>query len=348
MPSSLRSLLGLGLVAGAIVVSACGDDPPATALQSLDFTKPEGEAGDFDRNSLVDPPSFTDSESLDVGAVQRFLGKTPYERPSFLATYQSNGVRAADAIISVARQYRINPLVFLVYAQTAQGLIGERNYPFPPDRVEYVFRCGCLEANKCLPALAGFDRQIDCLGRALRAAIDEIKTNETTTTGWGPDVASLTLDNLKVTPDSDATAALYDRTPRVAEGREGGTWIFWNVWNHYAVTLDYFGPIGIADGRWIGEPCETGAMCSAVEGAICADNYPGGLCTVGCTGQCPSQPSKPETFCARFPDGGYCLPICNPAAPTCRAGYKCVRVAGVGSGDSKHVCSPEAEPGTGG
>jgi len=36
------------------------------------------------------------------------------------------------------------------------------------------------------------------------------------------------------------------------------------------------------------------------------------------------------------------LPICNPAAPTCREGYKCTRVAGVGSGDTQHVCSPEA------
>ncbi|MBX3205897.1 MAG: hypothetical protein KF764_12560 [Labilithrix sp.] len=341
MSSSLRSLLLAIFLAGAFVALACGEDPPATVLQPLDFTKPEGEAGDFDRNRIVESAAFTDSETLDVQTVQRFLAKTPYGRPSFLETYQSNGVRAADAILKASRQYRINPLVFLVYSEITQGLVGERNYPFPPDRIEYVFRCGCLEATNCLPALAGFDRQVDCLGRALRAAIDEIKANEITTTGWGPDVATVTLDNLKVTPSDDATAALYDRTPRVAEGKAGGTWIFWNVWNHYTVALDYVGPIGFADGRWIGEACQTAAMCSGVDGAICADNYPDGLCTVSCNGQCPTQPSKPESFCARFPGGGYCLPICNPAAPACRDGYKCVRVAGVGSGDARHVCSPE-------
>ncbi len=339
--STLRGLLFSVSFAGAIVVSACGEDPPATVLQPLDTKLPEGEILEFDRNSVVDPAAFTDSETLDVATVQRFLGKTPYERPSFLATYQSNGVRAADAIISVARQHRINPLVFLVYAQITQGLVGERNYPFPPDRVEYVFGCGCLQANNCLPALAGFDRQLDCLGRALRTAIDEIKANEQTTTGWGVDIVSTTLDGLKVTPANDATAALYDRTPRVAEGQPGGTWIFWNVWNLYALAIDYFGPIGLTDGRWIGEPCQTAAMCSAVDGAICADNYPEGLCTVACTGQCPTEPSRPESFCAKFPDGGYCLPVCNPQAPTCRTGYRCVRVAGVGADDSKHVCSPE-------
>ena len=339
--STLRGLLFSVSCAGAIVVSAGGEDPPATVLQPLDTKLPEGEILEFDRNSVVDPAAFTDSETLDVATVQRFLGKTPYERPSFLATYQSNGVRAADAIISVARQHRINPLVFLVYAQITQGLVGERNYPFPPDRVEYVFGCGCLQANNCLPALAGFDRQLDCLGRALRTAIDEIKANEQTTTGWGVDIVSTTLDGLKVTPANDATAALYDRTPRVAEGQPGGTWIFWNVWNLYALAIDYFGPIGLTDGRWIGEPCQTAAMCSAVDGAICADNYPEGLCTVACTGQCPTEPSRPESFCAKFPDGGYCLPVCNPQAPTCRTGYRCVRVAGVGADDSKHVCSPE-------
>jgi hypothetical protein len=343
LPSSAgRPAATLIFIVAAVVVGACGEDPPATVLQPLDTSKPElGDGLEFDRNNIVDPAAFTDSETLDVTAVQRFLSKTPYERPSFLETYQSNGVRAADAIISVARQYRINPLTFLVYAQTTQGLIGERNYPFPPDRVEYVFRCGCLQKDNCLPTFAGFDRQIDCLGRALRTAIDEIKANETTTTGWGPDVASLTLDNVKVTPVNDATAALYDRTPRVAEGKGGGVWLFWNVWNHYALKTDYAGPIGIVDGRWIGEDCTTAAMCSAVEGAICADNYPDGLCTLKCTGQCPFEPSRPQSFCAKFPDGGYCLSVCNPAAPTCREGYKCLRAVGLGAGESQYVCSPE-------
>lgn len=342
MSSPLRSLLRLILVAGVIALSACGEDPPPTVLQALDFAKPEGEADEFDHDLIVDPAEFTDSETLDVAAVQRFLAKTSYQRPSFLSTYQSNGVRAADAIVRAARQYRINPLVFLTYAQITQGLVGERNYPFPPERVEYVFQCGCLQAKNCLPVLAGFDRQVDCLGRALRAALDEIKANETTTNGWGPEVTRLTLDGVKVTPSNDATAVLYSRTPRVAEGAADGTWIYWNVWKHYVVALDYFGPIGAADGRWIGEACQTSAMCSGVQDAICADNYPDGLCTVSCNGACPMQPDKPVSFCARFPDGGYCLPICNPAAPACREGYKCMRAAGGRAGDTQYVCSPEA------
>jgi hypothetical protein len=345
----LRGLLVSFLASVAIFASACGSDPPSTILQTADLSKPEGaDIAAFDRNAIVDPAAFTDIETLDVAAVQRFLSKTPYDqRPSFLETYQSNGVRAADTIVRAARQYRINPLVFLVFAEAMQGLIGERNYPFPPERVEYVFRCGCFAANNCLPTLAGFDRQVDCLGRSLRDAIEEIKLNEATASGWGPDKTSTTLDNVKVTPTTDVTAALYDRTPRVNEGEGGGTWIFWNIWNLYAPKLDYGGPVGSVEGRWIGEPCVVANVCG-VQDAICATNYPDGLCTVPCTGQCPAEPSKPETFCAKFPDGGYCFLVCNPAAPSCRKGYKCLRVAGVGSGDSRHVCSPEAAVAGGG
>ena len=38
---------------------------------------------------------YTDTETIGLPAVQRLLHKTPYERASFLETYQSNGVRAA-------------------------------------------------------------------------------------------------------------------------------------------------------------------------------------------------------------------------------------------------------------
>lgn len=336
-----RRGIPLALTVGAIVAVACGDDPPGTVLQGLDLKKPEGVDVPFDRNSIADPARFTDFETLDVTSVQRFFARTPYGRPSFLETYQSNGVRAADAIISAARQYRINPLVFLVFAQTVQGLVGERNYPFPPDRVEYVFRCGCLQSTQCLPQLAGFDRQVDCLGQVLRASIDEIKVHGVTSTGWGPDKTSITLDNLKVTPDSDATAALYERTPRVNEGAPGGTWVFWNVWNLYASKLDYAGSGGSVDGRWIGEPCVADGSCG-LEGGICATDYQDGLCTVSCIGQCPTQASRPESFCVKFRDGGFCFPVCNPAAPACRQGYKCVRVQGFVSSESQHVCSPSS------
>jgi hypothetical protein len=339
-----RATLALGVLVACLAFgSACAKAEDKGVLQDADLKTPEGLEIPFDRNNLVETSSFSDVDGLDGLLVQKFLHKTPYDRPSFLETYQSNGVRASDAIARASRTYRINPLVFLVEAQATEGLVGEAEYPFPPERVEYVFRCGCLQGDNCLPELAGFDRQVDCLGRKLRVALDEIATAEVTASGWGKDKTSATLDNLKVTPTTEATAAIYDHRPRVAEGSAGGTWLFWNLWNIYAQTLDYYGPIGGAGGAgWIGDKCGLDSSCG-FEAATCATNYPEGLCTVPCKGDCPSEPDKPEAFCADFKaNGGFCLAVCNPGASACREGYQCVRLKRLGAtdaADSKFVCT---------
>jgi len=348
-PSIARFLL-FGLAPALALAPACAKKEDPGFFQPQDFKPPKGsEEGEgsepvvFDRNNIVDTAALADFEALKAVEIQKFLHRTPYDRPTFLETYQSNGVRASDAIARAARTYRINPLAFLVAAQGTQGLIGEVNYPFPPERVEYVFRCGCLQGVDCLPELAGFDRQVDCLGRQLRVALDQIAVNEETAGGWGKDKTSITLDNLKVTPANEGTAVVYDRAPRVAEGAPGGAWFFWNLFRVYAAGADYSGPIGGAAGAgWIGDKCTTAASCG-LEGALCATDYPDGLCTVKCKGDCPTQPDKPESFCADFKaNGGYCLSVCNLTAPSCRTGYKCVTTKRFGSttaSDSKPVCS---------
>jgi hypothetical protein len=342
------TVLGLLVATVAALAPACSKSTTSGVLQDADLKPPKDFDATFDKNNVVDPASFVDVEGLDANLVQKFMHKTPYDRSSFLETYQSNGVRASDAIMKAARTYRINPLVFLVYAEATQGLLGEVNYPFPPERVEYVFRCGCLQGNNCLPQLAGFDRQMDCLGRQLRKSLDDIAVNGATASGWGPDRPGTTLDGQKVTPSSDVTATLYDYTPRVANGGGGGTWLFWNLWNVYSVGIDYAGPIGGAAGaQWIGDACTSAQSCG-VDKPICATNYPDGLCTTACDGTCPSQPDRPDTFCVDYKsEGGFCLAVCNPGAPACRPGYTCLSVARYkgGAGDAQHVCYPDtAQP----
>lgn len=334
--------LSLFLVSAiATAFAACKDVPPPTVLNKVDLAPSEFDTSTFDPTTVIDNGAFTDTRSMsvDVTAIQGFLAKTPYGGPSFLSTYQSNGVRASDAIIAAARQYRINPLVFLVFTEITQGLIAARTYRFPPERVEYIFGCGCTSPDSCLPQLAGYDRQLSCLGQALRTALDEIRIDNHTESGWGPSIESTTLDNVKVTPTNEATAALYDRLPRVNSGTDSGTWAFWKVWQLYANALNYNGSSGgPSDGAWIGAACSANAMCSAVENGICASDFPNGLCTAKCDGACPTGDGRPDSFCAKFPDGGYCLAVCNPAAPACRTGYRCVRATGT-AGESEYVCT---------
>jgi hypothetical protein len=326
-------LFAFAVTVAATAMTSCVAKPAADTFLQADDTAAVEDGTPFDPNSIVDPGSFQDTLTIDLVAVSAFLDKTPYKRASFLSTYQSNGMRAADAIVRAAQAHKINPLVILVRAEVDQGLIGAQFYPFPPSRVEYVFGCGCVTLTKCDPALAGFDRQADCLARKLRTSLDEIAKDGVTAGGWGPNQTTTTFDGVKVTPANESTATLYQYSPIVGVGKSGA-WLFWNIWQLYASFLEYEGPVaGGPTGSWIGEPCTADANCIAPN-ALCATNFPGGMCTVGCTTDCPQNPDKPEqeTFCADFgTKGGYCLPTCTRSVGGCRQGYECRTVYQAGS-----------------
>ncbi len=305
-----------------------------TYLQAADLESSPG----FSRDAIVDTPSLTDPLGIDATAIQRLFGRTPYNRPSFLGTYQSNGLRASDAIVKSAIAHKLNPLLFLVRAEMEQGLLGEQFYPSPPSRVEYAFGCGCNGIDKCDAAFAGFDVQVECVARALRKNLDDIAANGVTEGGWGPGVTSTTIDGVKITPRDEATAALYQYTPKVGLGKSGN-WLFWNIWQLYAIALQYAGPIGPTGGAFVGDPCRADPNCG-FPGGICATNFPGGLCTASCTGDCTMLGGGPDAFCASFQQAGYCLPVCNPTVmASCRDGYSCKKVLKFGSTtESQNVC----------
>jgi hypothetical protein len=327
------------------VATACTTAPRDTRLQAVDFDPVPKSRAKFDRNNILDVATFTDTEARDATQIQRFFERTPYDRGSFLDTYQSNGTRASDAVLRIARTYRLNPIVLMVFLQIEGGLVGERNYPLPPERVEYAFRCGCLAAGNCLPALAGIDRQLDCLARELRTSLEQIAATGATGGRWGTDKTSTSLDGLKVTPANAATAALYQRLPRVRVDEDDGVWIFWNVWNRYITFMEYGGPVGNGSAtiKGVGDPCASDGECG--DGYTCSSGatYPGGYCTKSCTGDCPNAPDRPEGFCASFAQSGFCFVVCNPNASACRQGYVCKAVKRFGSNsdaDAKTVCIP--------
>jgi hypothetical protein len=336
-----HSLLALAALAALLSCTpSCTQSESASVLQASDLSTAGGK---FNAGEIVTLPSFTDATGIAEADVQSFLEATPYGSASFLATYSSNGNRADDAIMAAAARYTLNPLVFLVAAEEAGGLIGLATYPASPARVEYAFNCGCAQGGtSCDPLQAGFDLQVDCLGNALRQSLDAVATTGQTAGGWGPGKASLTLDGVRVTPADASTAAIYQYIPTVALTQAGGTWLFWNLWTKYAAALKYAGGGNVATATAsIGDACTATGNCG-FQGGVCATNYPGGLCTAACTGECPSDSSGAAAFCASFPSqGGYCLPICNPSASACRTGYTCEKVAQFGNAaNGQYVCSP--------
>ncbi len=342
MLAGVKRALPAGVAARVLLVvscaSACTGGGSTSVLQSSDLTAGSG----FDASELVPLTALQDAATLDAAHVSAFLAATPYGHASFLSSYASHGQSAASSIVSAAQAYALNPLLFLVRAEMDQGLVGAASYPSPAARVEFAFGCGCAAPGQCDAAYEGFDVQVRCLGAALRQSLDAVAARGKTDGGWGPGLPSTTLDGVRVTPRDASTAALYQYTPVVALGQPGGNWLLWNLWQRYAGALGYHGPT-TAPSSWIGDACSAGTTC-AYEGTpgTCATQFPGGLCTLACTGTCPSQTGKAGTFCADFgTQGGFCLSTCDPSSPTCRAGYTCKSVKQVGdTASSQNVCFP--------
>lgn len=339
---ALVTVLGAG-------VSACSTSEAVSFLDETDLEPyvPPGDAPPvtYDRNNLIDDASLVDT-SLSTGAVvQQYLERNPYSKRSFLGTYQSNGLRASDAIVNASRAYRINPIVLLVFAQVRAGLVALTIYPEQPSRVEYAFECGCETQTSCDPRLAGFDKQIGCLALQLRNALEAVKATGVTASGYGPSRTSFTVDGARVTPQNAATAAVYQIVPREAVDEPGGAWLFWNLWQKYTLAYEYAGPFEpTPEGGGIGDACQNDRQCGLPEAErLCATTYPGGLCTVPCTDECPIVAGKAEGYCVDFrSDQGYCLAVCNPTASNCRAGYTCTRVAKFGAPkESQYTCYPD-------
>jgi hypothetical protein len=342
-----RPLLLLVLACAVLgVAPSCAKQSAPTSFLQADDTSPVDL--EFDPNALMDVPTLTDALALPTAEeIQRFLSKTPYGRSSFLSTYQSNGVRAADAIARSCDRWGINPILLLARAQVDQGLVGEQFYPQPSNRVEFAFGCGCPGAGqKCDTAYAGFDRQAECLARALRQSLDETIANGATAGGWGRDVEGRTLDGKLVVPVDESTATLYQYEPVVgsAESKDGN-WVLWNVFQKYSEFLGYAGGFGPVGKQWIGDPCQADPQCAQVPNGVCVTNFPSGMCTASCSAMdpCPTFPDKAMAFCADFGgQGGYCLATCNASNPaSCRAGYECKQVKQLGAGGGAYGCVPK-------
>ncbi len=328
-----------GGLAFAIAVIACAKATPDSGIDPIDLAPADVP---FDKNLIVDTASFTDSQNFSTALeIQQFLQKPPYGHASFLTTYVSGGVRASEAIALASVRYQINPLVFLVRAEMDGQLVTAPAYPLPPSKVEYVFGCGCPGGGApCDAALGGFDKQVDCLGRALRASLSQAcGATGITAGGWAVGQPGTTLDGVAVTPSTEATAALYQYTPVVAKGAAGGNWMFFNVWQLYAIQVGY---LGRTSGGWIGEACCGDSMCALVQAGTCAVNAPAGMCTASCssTNACPKDPdgSTRKAVCGNLGGQGYCLLGCNPGP--CRTGYKCAPITPIGGGPVASVCLP--------
>ena len=130
---------------------------------------------------------------------------------SYLATFMESDRLAAQIITEQAAVHNINPVYILARIETESG--GVRSAE--PIHVEKATGCGCPDGSGCDPLLAGFANQVDCAANLMRRYWNDLEGKGLTVSGWQVGVQKMTFDPCWVTPQNNATAALYTYTPWV-------------------------------------------------------------------------------------------------------------------------------------
>ncbi|HLU65759.1 MAG TPA: hypothetical protein VKZ63_05760, partial [Kofleriaceae bacterium] len=279
----MRAVLALTLVAAA-ACTVPGEE--GVELDELDYRDVAGSGvlSEFIPSRLVSDDAFFHIEAMTAADVQSFFEATPYGRRSFLADeVMDTGELLSAALVRVAAEQGMNPLVLLVTLQKEAGLVSRSTAP-SRQRVDYAFGCGCPDGRGCSSAYRGLDRQLACAAEHLRSYADAIEGGGTTIGGFAPGRATRVLDGVHVTPANKATAILYTYTPWILRG-EGGNWLFWNVWQRYASALGYQrGMTAPFNEGFIGGACAADDDCF-YDGGLCRD----GFCTLDCDRLCPDR-----------------------------------------------------------
>ncbi|MDB4962149.1 MAG: hypothetical protein JWP01_2148 [Myxococcales bacterium] len=203
---------------------AAGSDEPEDYVVDPDDGKGDGVAAVFNQNEVVGDDIFLDRGDMSVAEVQTFFERSPYGNRSWLADYSVNGQSAAQALVAVATQQGISPIMLLARMQVETGLVSKAARP-TQHRIDRAFGCGCPDGSACNAAYRGFAKQLECGAKILRKWYDASVDGSG---DWRRNVARRTLDPRTVTPRNHATASLYAYTPWVLVNR-GGNWLVWNV-----------------------------------------------------------------------------------------------------------------------
>lgn len=186
----------------------------------------------FDPNYLLSDFDLTDTFSLDFNQIQHFLNR------GFLGDYKTENwegkTKYAVSIIWDAAQYiGISPKVLLVMLQKEQSLIEDDS---PTDsQLDWAMGYGvCDSCSKNDPAIQrwkGFGKQVNSTAlQLIDGYLTDIGEKGSTQGKYGPDI-DVEIDDIIVTPQNAATAALYAYTPHL-HGNEN----FVEIWNRWFQT----------------------------------------------------------------------------------------------------------------
>ena len=224
------------------------------------------QAASFNPSLLISDGDFTNVNSMDTGAVQRFL----QDRNSYLKDFSEGGRSAAQIIAEAARGHgdasgtfngivinsstgTVSAGVILTTLQKEQSLVSATS----PSQTAINAAMGyaCPDSGGCSSNYAGFTKQVENAAWQLRYNYERAQGH-----GFGDYQVgqSFNYDGDSGTFSNRATASLYRYTPHVYNGNYN----FWNLfYNTYKLSLpEYFathagqsGAISLAPGQstWV-------------------------------------------------------------------------------------------------
>lgn len=200
----------------------------------------------FTKNLLITDREMVDSQLLSVKGIDSFLE----EKGSVLAGYETSDLdgkqrSVAQIIYGISREYTLSPMVFLVMAQKESSAItsGSLTYAIENWILGYGRCDSCSEEDAA--AYRGIANQFRSAADRIRNGyLNDLDERGYTVSGWGPGITKSTIDGIAVTPENNATAALYTYNPCV--GAYGGGYpqygcnsAFQKLWQEWNPGLRY-------------------------------------------------------------------------------------------------------------
>lgn len=190
---------------------------------------PSALAFSFNPNYIISDAEMTDVFSLDFNEIQRYLDRG-YLGEYLTTDYQGRKAYAVDIIYRASQNYKLNPKFLIVLLQKEQSLIEDDD----PTENQLAWATGygvcdsCSKDDDSIARWEGFGKQVNSAAAQFRDGyLVDLAARGKTSAGYGPGI-SMEIDDTRVTPENDATAALYSYTPHL-EGNEN----FARIWAEY-------------------------------------------------------------------------------------------------------------------
>ncbi len=183
----------------------------------------------FNPNYLISDEELTDATAMSLRDIETFL------RRGYLGEYETENHEgeektAAEIIYDAAIAHQMSPRFLLVLLQKEQSLIEDDD----PTQKQLDWATGygicdvCTTTTESAQRWKGFGKQVNSAAMQFRDGyLADIEAYGKTVAGYGPGIRT-TIDDVHVTPQNAATAALYTYTPHL-HGNEN----FVALWTNY-------------------------------------------------------------------------------------------------------------------